>query len=132
MKFVVIIAFVLAAKTMSAYPAETPLFHSSDVLSPRDEWGPLHQMPRPEETDYASRYVWRPLYYLESGTMLAGRPAYVGALQKALHRLGYYCGPIDGVFSAEVSDAITRMQKNYSMRVTGTITVPIRRALFLP
>ena len=27
-------------------------------------------------------------------------PAYVGALQRDLHRLGYYCGPIDGVFTA--------------------------------
>jgi hypothetical protein len=24
------------------------------------------------------------------------------------------------------------LQKNYSMRVTGTLTVPVRRALFLP
>jgi len=49
-----------------------------------------------------------------------------------LRRLGYYCGPIDGVFTAEVSDAIARMQKNHSMTVTGTLTVPVRRALFLP
>jgi peptidoglycan hydrolase-like protein with peptidoglycan-binding domain len=49
-----------------------------------------------------------------------------------LRRLGYYCGPIDGVFSGEVSDAIARLQKNYSMRVTGTLTIPVRRALHLP
>jgi peptidoglycan hydrolase-like protein with peptidoglycan-binding domain len=50
----------------------------------------------------------------------------------ALRALGLYCGPIDGVFSAEVEDAIAHMQKNYSMRVTGTLTVPVRRALYLP
>ena len=33
-------------------------------------------------------------------------PAYVGALQRDLKRLGYYCGRIDGVFSDEVSFAI--------------------------
>jgi peptidoglycan hydrolase-like protein with peptidoglycan-binding domain len=69
---------------------------------------------------------------LESGRELIGRPAYVGALQRDLRRLGYYCGPIDGVFSGEVSDAIARLQKNYSMRVTGTLSIPVRRALHLP
>ena len=59
-------------------------------------------------------------------------PAYVGALQAALKRLGYYCGPIDGVFTDEVSTAIAQMQKNYSQRVTGTITRAVRRELHLP
>ena len=61
------------------------------------------------------------------------QPAYVGALQRDLKRLGYYCGPIDGVFSDEVSDAIARLQKNYSMRVTGDAEpIQVRRALHLP
>ena len=59
-------------------------------------------------------------------------PAYVGALQRDLRRLGYYCGPIDGVFSDDVSDAIARLQKNYSLRVNGTLSDPVRRALHLP
>jgi peptidoglycan hydrolase-like protein with peptidoglycan-binding domain len=49
-----------------------------------------------------------------------------------LKRLGYYCGPIDGIFSDEVGDAIARLEKNYSLRVTGTLTNPVRRALHLP
>jgi peptidoglycan hydrolase-like protein with peptidoglycan-binding domain len=84
------------------------------------------------ETDFAPRHGWRPLYYLESGRVLIAKPAYVGALQRDLSRLGYYCGPIDGVYSDEVSDAIASLQKNYSMRVTGTLTVPVRRVLHLP
>ena len=32
----------------------------------------------------------------------------------------------------EVSEAIARLQKNYSQRVTGTLTVPVRRVLHLP
>jgi len=36
------------------------------------------------------------------------------------------------VFTPEVADAIARLQKNYSMRVTGTLTDPVRRALRLP
>ena len=109
-----------------------PFFHATDTLAPRNEWGLLHQMPAPSATDFELRYPWRPLYYLESGRELCAQPAYVGALQRDLIRLGYYCGPIDGVFSPDVSDAIARLQKNYSMRVTGTLTIPVRRALHLP
>jgi hypothetical protein len=45
---------------------------------------------------------------------------------------GYYCGPIDGIMSEDVSFAIARVQKNYVQRVTGTLTIPVRRALNLP
>ena len=105
---------------------------ADDPLAPRDDWGLLHQMPSPNATDFAPRYGWRPLYYLESRHDLMSQPAYVGAVQRDLIRLGYYCGPINGFFSPAVSDAIARLQKNYSMRVTGTLTVPVRRALHLP
>ncbi len=107
-------------------------WRSTDSLAARDEYGLLHQFPEVNPTDFAARYTWRPIYYLQSGEFLVTRPAYVGALQDALRRRGYYCGPIDGMFSAEVSNAIARMQKNYSMRVTGTLTLPVRRALHLP
>ena len=109
-----------------------PLFHSTDPLAARDDWGLLHQSPSLNQTDFARRHRCRFLYYLESGRSLTFDPAYVGALQTTLRRLGYYCGAIDGVFSDEVSDAIAHMQKNYSKRVTGTLTVPVRRALYLP
>jgi hypothetical protein len=109
------------------------IFHSTDSLAPRDELGLLHQSrTNVNETDFEPRYHWRPLYWLEGQRDLIRQPAYVGALQRDLARLGYYCGPIDGVYSVEVSEAIARLQKNYSMRVTGTLTIPVRRALHLP
>src|SRR6266849_8788155 len=136
MKKLIVIILALGLRTAAADVAEilcdTPFFHSTDPLAPRDEWGKLHQSRTVYETDFAPRYHWRPLYYLESGRDLAAQPAYVGALQRDLRRLGYYCGPIDGVFSDDVSDAIARLQKNYSMRVTGTLTIPVRRVLHLP
>ena len=92
----------------------------------------LHQSKDIYQTDLAPRYHWRPLYYLEGANDLARKPAYVGSLQVALRRLGYYCGPIDGFYSDEVSTAVAHLQKNYSMHVTGTITIPVRRALHLP
>jgi hypothetical protein len=110
-----------------------PFFHHTDTLAPRDNWGLLHQSRTTVyETDFARRHGWRPLYYFESGREVIAQPAYVGALQRDLARLGYYCGPIDGVFSDEVSEAIATLQKNYSQRVTGTLTVPVRRVLHLP
>jgi hypothetical protein len=108
------------------------LFHATDQLAPRDEWGLLHQSLSVNSTDFAPRYHWRPLYWLEGKRDLVLQPAYVGALQRDLTRLGYYCGPIDGVYSDDVGEAIAKLQKNYSMRVTGTLTIPVRRALHLP
>ena len=109
------------------------LFHSTDPLAARDEWGLLYQSPALESTDWERRrYHTRLTYHMQSGRTLSSDPAYVGALQTALGRLGYYCGEIDGVYSTEVTDAIARLQKNYSMRVTGNLTIPVRRALRLP
>jgi hypothetical protein len=112
---------------------DRPFFHHTDTLAPRDDWGLLHQSRTTlYETDFAPRFSQRVAYNAMSGRELITRPAYVGALQRDLSRLGYYCGPIDGVFSDEVSEAIASLQKNYSQRVTGTLTVPVRRVLHLP
>ena len=108
------------------------IFRSVDPLAQRDEWGLLHQGPVVNPTDFAPRYRWRWEYYFIAPEQLIMRPGYVGSMQTALRRLGYYCGPIDGIFSSEVGGAIARLQKNYSMRVTGTLTDPVRRALHLP
>ncbi len=116
----------------SLLASDDPLFHSSDPLASRDDAGVFHQMANLNPTDWAPRYRSRLFYYNKSEDTLVSDPAYVGSLQVSLHRYGYYCGPIDGVFSGEVTDAIARMQKAYTMRVTGRLTVPVRRALNLP
>jgi hypothetical protein len=132
MKKTILIGLVTGLSGLIGQASDDPFFHSTDPLAPRDEWGLLHQSRTVYETDYAPRYPFRSLYWLESGRELSAQPAYVGALQRDLQRLGYYCGPIDGVFSPEVSEAIAMLQKNYSMRVTGSLTIPVRRALHLP
>jgi hypothetical protein len=103
-----------------------------DPLARRDEYGLLHQMPDLNPTDLAPRHATRLAYYFKSGEALVRDPAYVGALQVSLQSYGYYCGPIDGVFSPRVAEAIAHLQKNYSLHVTGTLTVGVRRALHLP
>jgi len=107
-------------------------FRPTDPLAQRDEYGLVHQGPHVNATDFAPRYHWRWVYYFKAREQLILDPAYVGSLQTALRRLGYYCGPVDGVFTPVVADAIARLQKNYSMRVTGTLTEPVRRALHMP
>ena len=135
-KLLLIVLFIglrtAGAQIMEAINYEAPFFHHTDVLAPRDDLGLMHQSRTVYEADFAHRHPFRALYYFEGGRELIASPAYVGALQRDLGRLGYYCGPIDGIYSIDVSDAIARLQKNYSMRVTGTLTLPVRRALHLP
>jgi hypothetical protein len=105
---------------------------SVDPLAQRDEWALLHQGKAVNATDFAPRYNWRWCYYFKAREQLISQPAYVGSMQTALRRLGYYCGPVDGVFTPQVAEAIAHLQKNYSMPVTGTLTDPVRRALHMP
>ncbi|MDQ1422290.1 MAG: hypothetical protein QOJ52_4252, partial [Acidimicrobiaceae bacterium] len=83
--------------------SDQPLFHSTDPLAPRDEWGILHQSPSLYPTDFAHRSGSRWYFYFKSQHELLADPAYVGALQVVLRNRGYYCGPIDGLMSSEVS-----------------------------
>src|ERR1700704_2919321 len=93
---------VIARADLNEIFFDRPFFHHTDTLAPRDEWGLTHQSRTTlYETDFASRYSPRAAYYGMSGRELITQPAYVGALQRDLARLGYYCGPIDGVFSDE-------------------------------
>src|SRR4029453_11102329 len=101
-------------------------------FGPTGRMGTTHQRPDGNATVFPPRYSWRWCYYFKGRDQLVLDPAYVGSMQTALRRLGYYCGPINGVFTPEVSYAIARLQKNYSMRVTGTLTTPVRRALHMP
>jgi hypothetical protein len=131
---IVLVAMFLACNGASGFIIDEEIFsyHSVDSLAPRDEYGLLHQGKLVRAVDFARRDSPRWVYYFKAKEQLMVQPAYVGALQRDLRRLGYYCGPIDGLFSDEVSDAITRLQKNYSMRVNGRLTDPVRRALHLP
>ena len=127
-----VLALVLALAISSVRASDDPLFHSTDPLAPRDEWGVLHQTPTLYPTDFSTgTAIAFTIIFIPEKELLAD-PAYVGALQVSLRNRGYYCGPIDGIMSDEVSDAIAHLQKNHTQRVTGRLTVPVRRALHLP
>lgn len=128
------VAILLALGSVQAFILDEEIFsvRSTDSLAARDDYGLLHQGKDVNSTDWERRHRLRFVYYFKAPEQLTVDPAYVGALQRDLRRLGYYCGPIDGIFNADVSDAIARLQKNNSMRVSGTLTDPVRRALHLP
>jgi hypothetical protein len=126
-----IVILLLQSFASSAFAFGEMLFRSTDPLAQRDEWGILTQPPL-NPTDFEPRYRWRAAYYFQHEAVLVTQPAYVGALQTALRRKGYYSGPIDGVYSPEVGGAIARLQKAHAMRVNGTLTDAVRRALYLP
>lgn len=128
-----LVAALVAASSLTAWAAdEYHVGRARQPLIPRDQWGVLHNSKELYDTDFAHQEPWRLFYYNKSRRELANDPAYMGALQEALRRNGYYCGPIDGVFSDEVSHAIALLQKNYGYRVNGALTISVRRALFLP
>jgi Putative peptidoglycan binding domain len=127
-----ILGVLLTVATASADLTDEDFLRKVDPLAPRDEWGLLHQSREVNAVDFAQRYPSRWFYYFKAPEQVVVQPAYVGAMQRELRRLGYYCGPIDGIYTPEVGDAIALLQKNYSMRVTGTLTDPVRRALRLP
>jgi hypothetical protein len=123
---------LIALPGMRAFASDDPWWHEKDPLADRDEWGVYHQTAKVYPTDYEPRWGARYFYYFKSREELLRDPAYVAALQVALRSRGYYCGRIDGVMSGDVSLAIARMQKNYVQRVTGTLSVAVRRTLYLP
>jgi len=127
-----LIVSLIALSVAGARASDNPFFHSTDPLAPRDFWGVLHQSSTLHPPDFYRRHNSRTDYYFISGRKLLTDPAYVGALQVSLRNRGYYCGPIDGIMSEDVSDAIARLQKSHSQRVTGELTVPVRRTLHLP
>src|SRR3954464_15349485 len=113
MKTAVLIACIvggLGFGTARAQDIEEFWLRPYDTLAQRDEYGLLHSSKQVKPTDMESRYHCRPFCYLGGGRDLVREPGYVGSLQESLRRLGYYCGPIDGVFTDEVAASIAHMQ----------------------
>jgi Putative peptidoglycan binding domain len=56
----------------------------------------------------------------------------VSAVQSELAQLGYYNGPIDGLFGADTRTALTRYQIDNHLQVTGSLTSETMQSLGLP
>ena len=55
--------------------------------------------------------------------------AIVQQVQLALYTYGYYTGPITGIVDPHTGAAIARMQTDYGIKITGTITPQVLDAL---
>lgn len=53
----------------------------------------------------------------------------VRIVQLALQAYGYYTGAIDGIVGTDTSTAISKMQADYGLKVTGTVTPEVLNAL---
>jgi Putative peptidoglycan binding domain len=56
----------------------------------------------------------------------------VSAVQNDLAQLGYYGGPVDGLFGADTRTALTRYQIDKHLQVTGSLTSETMQSLGLP
>jgi hypothetical protein len=56
----------------------------------------------------------------------------VTAVQNDLTQLGYYTGPVDGIFGAATRTAVTRYQIDRQLQVTGSLTNQTLQSLGLP
>ena len=73
-------------------------------------------------------------YYtdVEPGDQSYTADANVTAVQTDLAQLGYYNGPIDGLFGADTRTALTRYQIDRHLQVTGSLTNETLQSLGLP
>jgi peptidoglycan hydrolase-like protein with peptidoglycan-binding domain len=56
----------------------------------------------------------------------------VTAVQNDLTQMGYYTGPVDGIFGAATRTAVTRYQIDRQLQVTGSLTDQTLQSLGLP
>ena len=56
----------------------------------------------------------------------------ISTVQTDLTQLGYYSGPVDGLFGADTRTALTRYQVDRGLQVTGSLTNETLQALGLP
>ena len=112
---------VIARADINEIFFDRPFFHHTDTLAPRDDWGLLHQSRTTlYETDFAPRYSPRAAYYGMSGRELITQPAYVGALQRDLARLGRRRGGGANVHRVDNRGSASRRDLRWRRNVPGS------------
>lgn len=73
------------------------------------------------------------LYLAQSGTPTQPQPSPgIQELQSRLTELGYYSGPVDGIFNAETRDALSAFQRDNGLVGTGILDPMTRQRLVNP
>ncbi len=83
-------------------------------------------VPETGQWDEATDAAFRARY----GGLVGGMATSVTALQTKLTELGLYSGPIDGRWSAELSDAVRALQRQLGVPETGVIDLETLRAVY--
>jgi Putative peptidoglycan binding domain len=74
-------------------------------------------------------------YYYNSGQVYSDTPMRdqtVAAVQTQLTQLGYYNGPVDGIFGPTTRDAVAKYQIAMNLDVTGSLSPDTLQSLSLP
>lgn len=66
-----------------------------------------------------------------TGTVSRGGGGFVSRIQRELTALGYYDGPIDGMYGRSTASAVRRFQQDKGLPVTGAIDARLLNALSL-
>jgi His-Xaa-Ser repeat protein HxsA len=107
---------------------------------PATGWPPATTSPSPPSRNYGSTPpssvlpsppAVAPKAALDAATAQAAQKFkdVVRVLQLALQTYGYYTGAIDGAVGPDTSAAISKMQADYGLKVTGTVTPEVLNAL---
>lgn len=118
--------YALPRATPPATYDQNPVYSSPGSAQPAPLLGrPLTGSGESQGTAYAPSQP--------SATVLPGNTnkfqEIVRQVQTALYTYGYYGGAIDGLVGPKTRDAISKMQADYSLKVTGTITPEVLNAL---
>jgi hypothetical protein len=83
---------------------------------------------------YPGYYADSEPYYYENGVYsdTPMRDQTVNAVQTRLTQLGYYHGPVDGVFGPQTRDAVAKYQIAKNLDVTGSLSAQTLQSFGLP
>jgi peptidoglycan hydrolase-like protein with peptidoglycan-binding domain len=93
---------------------------------------PWNYYPYYAYNDYPSEYY--PDYYADAQynpdtSSVPLRDSNVAVAQADLAELGYYSGPVDGIYGPATSEAVRRYQNDNHLAVTGTLTLQTLESL---
>jgi Putative peptidoglycan binding domain. len=110
----------------------TTAFFVQPILAQRDEWGARSSGPPCDCHRLRATLQVAMVLLLHGQRAVNFATGLRGFDADSVAPAGLLLRAVDGVFTPQVAEAIARLQKNYSMRVTGTLTDSVRRALHMP
>ena len=86
-------------------------------------------LPQTGTLDKATEKALRSELAAKGGAAAQEETASTAAVQQTLKLAGYWDGPVDGVWTDELTDALEKLQKDLGVKVTGTVDAATVAAL---